>query len=460
MTINYLEQILHKVNASIALFSKEGELLFFNNQLEEMWGIPKNFLQHNIYIVDFFEILREYKIYPPQDDFRKMCQQIVASLTKEDFEETQNILLPNGKNLEQKIIKYSDYLMFSWQDTTEVWDITYNLNNQKNLYNKIIEKNPQAIIVVSTTGQIEDYNGKFLQLFNISSENLYPSHIRDAFAYININDTDKPQIIGNILSNRSFSYTSNIDDKALVINGIALPNTSMFVVFSYDKTNKDIVFDSPELLKNLSNLQNDLVYDLNILIGNPLNSIIGFSEMLKNQYVGNLNIKQMEYINKILDKAQLINQELTYKLDLLELNQIQTIPKDNLDLNIVVAYILNQAKARISLKNINIKINFPPKLSYINSSESLLVKACSLFLLYIVDQNSNNAEITINIMQKNNQTIINIKDSAKSPILSDEDVKVKYDVILALNIFKKLNIKLDYSYKNKLQRDISIIVNN
>ena len=41
-----------------------------------------------------------------------------------------------------------------------------------------------------------------------------------------------------------------------------------------------------------------------------------------------------------------------------------------------------------------------------------------------------------------------------------EDLKVKYDVILALNIFKKLNIQLDYSYKNKLQRDISIIVNN
>jgi len=234
----------------------------------------------------------------------------------------------------------------------------------------------------------------------------------------------------------------------------------MFVVFSYENNNQEIVFDNPELLKNLSNLQNDLVYDLNVLIGNPLNSIIGFSEMLKNQYVGDLNIKQMEYINKILDKAQLINQELIYKLDLLELNKIDSIPLDSLDLNIVVAYILNQAKARILLKNISIKINFPPQLSFINSSESLLVKACSLFLLYIIDQNSNNAEINITIIQKNNKTTINIKDSAKLPILSDEDLRVKYDVILALNIFKKLNIQLDYSYKNKLQRDISIIVNS
>jgi hypothetical protein len=141
-------------------------------------------------------------------------------------------------------------------------------------------------------------------------------------------------------------------------------------------------------------------------------------------------------------------------------NKIDSIPLDSLDLNIVVAYILNQAKARILLKNISIKINFPPQLSFINSSESLLVKACSLFLLYIIDQNSNNAEINITIIQKNNKTTINIKDSAKQPILSDEDLRVKYDVILALNIFKKLNIQLDYSYKNKLQRDISIIVNS
>ena len=211
---------------------------------------------------------------------------------------------------------------------------------------------------------------------------------------------------------------------------------------------------------SITELHNDLIGDLHNMIGSPLSSIIGFADLISNEYVGKLNIRQKEYIDKILIHAENINKELNYKIQLTEFNKLETLNVESCDLNSTVAYLLHQVKPRIAYKKINIKIDIKNTLVNITSNEELLGKALSLIVLYMINQNRNHAEFIIKIKQNEEKTFIEFEDSSTLPLFSHEDLSSRYDIALALNILKKLQISYEYNYKNRSLRVFSLVINN
>jgi hypothetical protein len=456
MTNNIIKNVLNNLDVALISFDLKGKLAIYNNNLINLWNIKDFNNLDNLHIIEFFEIIRENQVYPQQDNFREYCAKLKQYLVGADFQIKQNLLLANGKNIQEQIIKDDNNLLFIWSDTTEIWDITYALNNHKNMYQRLIDKHPTPILVVGSNGIVENYNGKFLENFNLTIDSLNSKpHIREILPKCDFEDYDSSILLGNILSSRSFYYNSA---NGYTIYGISMPNTNMFVLFNkINKNNDDDKLDEILLSNSLLSLHQNLIFELNNLIGSPLNSIIGFGEMLKNQYVGNLNIKQIEYLDKILDQAQKINQDFTYKLELLEFNKIENIDLAPCDINLSVAYILHQNRANVSSKAIDIKINFPKNLVEVNTNQALLVKMGVLLLNYLLEQNVFKSQINIEVIQKNNNTEIIFKDSGIAPLFSQDD-RQRYDIVLLFTMAKSLNIKIDYSYKNKKNRVVSLLI--
>lgn len=455
MSNNIIKNVLNNLDVALVSFDLQGKLAIYNNNLVNLWNIKAFNNLDNIDIIEFFEILRENQIYPQQDNFREYCAKLKQYLVGADMQIKQNLLLASGKNIQEQIIKDSNNLLFVWSDTTEIWDITYALNNHKNMYQRLIDKHPAPVLVVGSNGMVENYNGKFLEDFNLTIDNLNSKpHIREILPKCDFEDYDSSILLGNILSSRSFYYNTSNN---YTIYGIIMPNTNMFVLLNKINKNDENNLDEVLLSNSLLSLHQNLIFELNALIGSPLNSIIGFGEMLKNQYVGNLNIKQIEYLDKILNQAQKINQDFTYKLELLEFNKIENIEILPCDINLSIAYILHQNKANISTKAMDIKINFPKNLAEVNTNQALLVKMGTLLLNYLVEQNVFKSQINIEVIQKNNKTEIIFKDSGVTPLFSKND-KQRYDILLLFNMAKSLNITIDYAYKNKKNRVVSFII--
>ncbi|MFL1780355.1 hypothetical protein ABSA28_00040 [Candidatus Hepatincolaceae symbiont of Richtersius coronifer] len=495
-----LQNILDHLPLGVVSFNLDGELLSYNNYLKNLWKVEEDFLQGNPLLIEFFEVLRERKVYPEKDNFRAYCNNLLQILRSPlNYNQKQHLLLPNGKSLQETLIKDSRSLTFIWEDTTDSWDITYSLNNYKNTYQRIIDKNPYPVVLVGSNGIIENYNGKFLEFYNISSDLIHEKyHIRDLLNFIFKEDHDETKaiLIGNILSGRSFFYkyqiqapsqidlvkqsfnkilntlpakskdliATNKNEKAtkphieelIEVHGIALPNSSMFIIFS--NALPQILHKPTYLLEqSIDQLHNNFIVDLNHSIGAPLNTIMGFADLLANEYIGNLNVRQKDYVNKIIEQANFINTELNYKIMLSDF-QSSTAPEiQEIDLDTIIANILHQTKPRIKLKNISLKLDFKNSLKPISSNEELLSKALSLIFLYLIEQNNLNAEMIFEISQED-KTTLTFKDTSKLPIFSQYDLKNRYDINLALKILASLKVKIDYFYKNRSHRIFTIFL--
>jgi hypothetical protein len=459
MNNRYINALINKLDLAIIFFDNDTNLLFYNQLFANLWHMDFDFLDNTPNIVETFEVMREKRIYPEKDNFRDFCNILLNLLRKRDNkEQVQNIMLPDGRMFIERIIRVNEGLIVYWEDNTQSLTLTHSLNNHKNIYQRLVDKNPYAVTVIASNGVIENYNGKFLEHMNISASSLEDNtHIKDLIKQITSNQEEASFITGSLLSGRNFSYSfKNNENETLNIHGICLPNANMFCIWQKNYSNIPNQVDTLELENNLEKIQNSFILELNQIIASPLTAIMGFAEMLQNEYVGNLNLRQKEYLDKIIEKSDSINQELNHKLELINLQNEKNISIEEVDISMVIASLLLNAKAKLKNKNISINLNITEKIKLVLSNENLLIKALSLILFYIIEQNQVQSSVSIEVFEKNNKITLIFSDSSKLPLFSDHDVAHRYDIKLALNILEKLNVSINKEYKNKAFRKLFI----
>lgn len=453
------QYILNNLNIATAFFNPQGELEQYNNLLINLWKLEESFLQQKPYIVQFFEAIREKGVLPEKDDFRSFCKQLeTIALKTPQYQNKSNIFLPSGKMLSETQIKSLEGLIIFWEDTTDTLDLTHNLNNQKNIYQRLIDKNHNAVIVVASNGLVENFNSRFLEMFNLSANMLESKpHIKEVLNLLtpfhNL-DEEQANLLGNIVSNRTFQKQYTTSNEDLFVHGTALPNSSSFVTFS---TTGNVAKSLDVPYENVVRFHNDLVVDLNTVIEAPLSNILGFASLLQDEYVGTLNMRQKEYIEKIITKAEYINLELNHKIALNEFDRVyQNLELLPVDLNIIIAHILHSLKPKINLKKIAVNLNLAKELHPIISNEELINKSLILIANYLVEQNNSNSELFINIEQNKEATTFSFKDSSKLPLFSEYDLQNRYDLRLALQGLKKLQSTFEHFSKNRNHRTLNI----
>ncbi|MDR2007948.1 MAG: hypothetical protein LBQ34_03130 [Alphaproteobacteria bacterium] len=456
--MNPQQYLLNNLSMAIALFNDSGELIYYNKSLVDLWKFNESFLVDKPNIIEFFEVIREKGIMPEKTNFRDFVNGLyrIATSSSPHYKK-ESLFLPNGVHLQEIFNKDSEYLSITWEDVSETTDVIHSLSNYKNLYNRLIEKNPKPLLVIASNGIIESYNSKFLETFNISSDTLDGKiHVRELLNHISIIKSmdDKALLLGNLVSSRTFSVSLELsENETLLVSGIYLQNSNTFVQWDLQNTSITTAeIDTSSVL----DLHKNLIVDLNHLVGSPVSNIIGFADLLTNEYVGSLNIRQKEYLDKIIAGAEFINDELNHKISLTQLESSGAPEQEAVDLNICISNILYQIKPRLRSKNIGIKLDVPNNIHKINSNEELINKAFSLLLMYMIEQNPHNAEISIEVVQSAKETNFVFKDTSKLPLLSNEDLAKRYDINLAISILKKLNFTYESASKSRSHRYLSI----
>lgn len=107
-----------------------------------------------------------------------------------------------------------------------------------------------------------------------------------------------------------------------------------------------------------NNLKNLFLATITHELKNPLNSIIGYSEILQNEFYGNLNTDQKEYVYSIKDNgANLLN----LINDIIDLAKIETgnisLKKDFINPQLILDSVLKEFKTEIEAKDLTIRNN-------------------------------------------------------------------------------------------------------
>jgi hypothetical protein len=465
-----LNLIIDNISTGIVLFDKHKKIKSFNKLIVEIWKLDSNVLFEGMLIGSFFEILRENFLYPETEDIVSFNNKLDVMFAKNNFQSQKNIILMDGRQIEEKFNKFDDFLLITFEDKTNLKNMTYNFNLYKQMLIRIIEKSMEAMLLVDSSGHVELYNQKFIDSFMIDIENMEGKHINDLLKQTILTDSEKIKlktaILGITLNNKIFNVMMENKNEMQVLI-IPLPNGSKLLVCKEMEINIENYSQnySHELMQNLENINYQLLNDLVNKAFNPLNTIIGFSEMLSNFYLGSLNLKQTDYINKINKQALWIKNELEYKLEIHNIERLEEkdIEKNTIDLEALIAFILYQHKFYIKDKKLKIEtifVNNDNKSGdgmFIETNEILLKKAIFLLMLYLIENNVENGSIYINCEKIKEKTILTFKDNVSNKkILETKDLLIRYDVALILRILKKLQIKINYGNKSRNFRFISL----
>lgn len=206
-------------------------------------------------------------------------------------------------------------------------------------------------------------------------------------------------IISNLIKDLELSKVLKMQIEALQ-SGIIETNKAFNTI---KKQNKKI--------KENEKLQNEFIANISHDLRTPLNSIIGFSELLSNKIFGDLNPKQYEYVEDIrisgLHLLGMINEVLdiskieshTIKLNLTEI-----------DLSILINEVCNILNPSINKKHIKFIINMPEKLLF--NGDYVKIQQVLLNLLgNAIKFSTDDSEIKIDALNKNNKIIIKVKDN-------------------------------------------------
>jgi len=299
-----------------------------------------------------------------------------------------------------------------WESERKKIQVEMQLYKSENRIATIISQTPIIIFIIDLKGIFKMVLGKFSEDFTTDKKMIIGRSIYDVFKkYENFTT-----LFENTLFQSTTGITIHLNNKYYSVSLSQIFNKELnqdeILGLAYDISEnvqaEQILKKAKEIAENASKTKENFIASMSHEIRNPLNSITGFTNLLKEITT---NETQLDYLNNI----ELSGQRL---LDLL--NKLLDFSKYNSDKQIVVSKRLNVkdliqksvgiCKSLAIEKNLYIDINFYPSTpEWIQSDESKIYQIVLNLLNNAVKYTlRGGVKITVNTVVKNQQTHISI----------------------------------------------------
>jgi signal transduction histidine kinase len=309
-------ELLESVTSAMAVFSADMRLKFYNYAYVHLWGFDEVWLNTEPTYSELLEELREKRRLPEQANFPQFKQRHLKMFTDLIEPREEIFYLPDGRTLRVLAIPHAlGGILFAYEDVTDRLALERSYNTLIAVQKASLDNLHEGVVVFGENGRLRLYNPKFLQLWKLENAVLSPeTHIADLIektrALHHSDDWDgyKQNFIAQlqvreVQVRRMERTNSSVVDSVVV----PLPDGSTLITFS-DVTDSMLVERSlrerNEALQEADRLKTEFLANVSYELRSPLTSISGFSEMLTQDYFGELSVKQREYVSGIHQASQ------------------------------------------------------------------------------------------------------------------------------------------------------------
>lgn len=326
-------EVLENLATAIAIFGADTRLKFFNVAYSKLWRLDEPFLRGEPDYGEILEALRERRRLPEYVDFLAFKRQRLKLFTSlvEPIEEL--VYIPDGTTLRTRISPHPmGGLLFTYEDVTDNLVLERSYNTLIAVQRETLDNLYEGVAVIGSDGRIKLTNPAYARMWQIPAEVLRDEpHVSDIVErtrdYFEQGD-DWPTLRGRIierLTDRTprAGRLTRIDGSVLDYACVPLPDGA--TLLSYVDVTDSIrveraLRERAEALEAADRLKSGFVSNISYELRTPLNTIIGFAEILANQYFGPLNARQAEYCSGILVSSERL---LTIINDILDLASIE-----------------------------------------------------------------------------------------------------------------------------------------
>jgi signal transduction histidine kinase len=348
-------RVLENLATAIAIYGPDEQLKFFNTAFLQLWKLDEEWLRTEPGYGEVLEMLREKRRLPEYADFPAFKRQRLKLFTSllEPLEEL--VYIPDGTTLHSRVSPHPmGGLLFTFDDVTDRLSLERSYNTLIAVQRETLDHLYEGVAVVGSDGRLRLTNPAYARMWRLSMEELTDEpHIanviersKDFFDYGGDWPTYKDRVITRLTGREPRAgRLERTDGSTLDYATVPLPDGAVLLSYldvSDTSRVETALRERAEALETADRLKSEFISSVSYELRTPLNTIIGFAEILANLYFGPLNERQLEYCRGVLVSSERL---LAIIDDMLDLASIEA-GKMSLDLApLQVPALLNEVSA-------------------------------------------------------------------------------------------------------------------
>lgn len=429
-------ELLEQLRSAIAIYDADQSIEFYNSAFTQLWGLESGWLNKKPKLGEVMEKLRENRRLPEQSDFRSYKQTWLDMFTNllKPFEDM--IYLPDGTALRMLVVPHSmGGLMMTFEDVSSRLELESSYNTLMAVQKETLDNLAEGVAVYGSDGRIKLWNPAFTSMWKLNPEDL------EEHPHVNrIIDKKKPffaedewnarraELVNKVLSRamertRLKRHPKDANEELIDIITVPLPDGGVLITFS-DVTStvavENALREKAAALETAEQLKTDFLANVSYQLRTPLNSIIGFSEILQNEYFGPLNERQKDYTSDIQTASGkllgLIN-------DILDLSTLEAgylnLDREDFKIRDMLDHVAELVGDWARKGNVEITVDSPSNIGTMNADERRIQQAIINVIRNALAFTEENGTIAITAMRKRSEIHFVIKDSGIG--ISQED---------------------------------------
>jgi signal transduction histidine kinase len=324
---------LDRLATAVAIFGPDRKLTFYNRAYVRLWGLPEAWLDAHPGEGEILDRLRELRRLPEQPDFRAWKQDRLKLFERLDQHPEELWHLPGGKTL-RVVTQPHPFggLIFLYEDVSDQLRLESSYNTLIKVQKATLDTLQEGVAVFGPDGRLKLHNAAFVRIWRLEPSELanepHLKRIADACAARFGRDQVWDIVTATVTTaaperRREWGEAERSDGAILSLSIAPLPDGATLVTF-VDATDRfrieSALRERNEALEASDKLKSEFVKRVSYELRTPLNSIMGFAEMLASGTPGPLNQRQSEYADAIVKASgglrDLIN-------DILDLSTIE-----------------------------------------------------------------------------------------------------------------------------------------
>lgn len=322
-------ETLNRLRSPVAIFGPGQTLRFYNNAFTRLTGVTEEQLSNGIRHSELLDAMHERRKLPEQANFRKWKEGILKQYTTllEPSEEMWH--LPDGTA--HRVVTQPHPLgglLILFEDVTDKLALERSYNTLIAVQQETLDNMRESVAVFGTDGRLQLSNPAFNEIWQLTADQVQGEpHLTDLIDAAHLMKSDGASEGGfadNLVAwvaARSYKTGKWHREDGAVIDYtvVPLPDGGVMVTQT-DVTDsfkvEQALRERSQALEAADKLKSEFITNMSYELRTPLNTIIGFGELLDQKVFGNLNDQQAEYVKNILSASDELKNLISDVLDL------------------------------------------------------------------------------------------------------------------------------------------------